>query len=161
MAPISLASRSARSSARSRRARMPPCTFGCSVFTRPPSISGLHVNSATSTTARPASRSARAVPPEATNSTPRATRPLPNWIRSRLSETESNARVTGRGVSVGGIGTSWGALAGGTRGSRGREFAGVLQGRRVEVKPLETECTCGLRTVWASCGRSSAGAAWA
>ena len=43
---------------------MPPWIFGCSVLTRPPSISGLPVSSSTSVTSSPAARSAAAVPPE-------------------------------------------------------------------------------------------------
>ena len=62
-------------SGRSRRASSPPCTAGCSVFTRPSSISGKPVTSATSRTARPASRSARAVPPVESSSQPRVARP--------------------------------------------------------------------------------------
>ncbi len=45
--------RSSRCAGRSRRARMPPWTLGCSVFTRPPSISGLPVSAATSVDAEP------------------------------------------------------------------------------------------------------------
>src|SRR6266481_1943807 len=52
-----------RSSAFLRRKRIPPCTFGCRVFTRPPSISGQPVKSETSRTLTPASRSNFAVPP--------------------------------------------------------------------------------------------------
>ena len=43
---------------------------GCSVFTRPSSISGKPVTSATSVTARPASASSRAVPPVDSSRTP-------------------------------------------------------------------------------------------
>ena len=43
----------ARCAGTSRRARMPPWTFGCSVFTRPSSISGKPVTSATSTHRHP------------------------------------------------------------------------------------------------------------
>ena len=42
----------------SRIASRPPCTLGCSVFTRPSIISGKPVSSATSSTLRPASASA-------------------------------------------------------------------------------------------------------
>src|ERR687894_310710 len=48
-----------------RSARMPPWILGCSVLTRPPSISGAPVTSETGTTSIPASERARAVqPPE-------------------------------------------------------------------------------------------------
>ncbi len=40
-----------------RSARIPPCSIGCSVLTRPSSISGNPVTSATSMTSKPASRS--------------------------------------------------------------------------------------------------------
>ena len=46
-----------------RRASRPPWIFGCSVLTRPSMISGKPVNSLTSVTVNPASRSTRAVPP--------------------------------------------------------------------------------------------------
>ena len=46
-----------------RSARIPPWTFGWSVTTRWPRMAGKPVSSATSVTARPASRSALAVPP--------------------------------------------------------------------------------------------------
>ena len=55
-----------------RTASNPPCTRGCSVFTRPSIISGKPVNSETSATARPAAFSAAAVPPVETISMPRA-----------------------------------------------------------------------------------------
>ena len=56
--------------ASSRIASNPPCTFGCSVFTRPSIISGKPVNSDTSRTGRPASAIALAVPPVETSSMP-------------------------------------------------------------------------------------------
>src|SRR3954453_11824701 len=43
--------------------RIPPCTFGCSVFTRPSSISGKPVYAPMSVTGTPAARSMPAVPP--------------------------------------------------------------------------------------------------
>ena len=57
-------------SALPRIASNPPCTRGCSVFTRPSIISGKPVNSETSATARPAAFSAAAVPPVETISMP-------------------------------------------------------------------------------------------
>src|SRR5665213_545981 len=79
-----------------RRARMPPWIAGCSVLTRPSSISGNWVTEATSSTASPASASALAVPPVEINLTPWRTRPWTKGTRPLLSETESSARATGR-----------------------------------------------------------------
>src|SRR5512139_2809797 len=79
-------------SGRSRRARMPPCTLGCSVLTRPSSISGKPVYSLTSITARPASRSALAVPPVESSSTPALASVRAKSTRPVLSDTESRAR---------------------------------------------------------------------
>jgi hypothetical protein len=75
-----------------RRARMPPCTIGCSVFTRPSIISGNFVTSETLVTGRPASASARAVPPVETNSKPRDRRPEARSTSPDLSETLNRAR---------------------------------------------------------------------
>src|SRR5512139_1371564 len=71
---------------------MPPWTLGCSVFTRPSSISGKPVYSLTSITARPASRSALAVPPVESSSTPAPASARAKSTRPVLSETESRAR---------------------------------------------------------------------
>ena len=60
--------RVAMSSARPRRARMPPWTAGCSVLTRPSMISGKPVTSEMPVTGTPAFSSARAVPPVDTSS---------------------------------------------------------------------------------------------
>ena len=70
----------------------PPCTFGCSVFTRPSSISGKPVSSATSFTGSPSARSAAAVPPVEISSTPISCSARANATRPVLSETESSAR---------------------------------------------------------------------
>src|SRR5512139_2985282 len=83
-------------SGRSRRARMPPCTLGCSVFTLPSSISGKPVYSLTSITARPASRSALAVPPVESRA---------RWIfigrwRERLVGKAVFAHLLAQGVAV-------------------------------------------------------------
>ena len=59
-----------RCDAISRRCRMPPCTLGCSVFTRPSSISGKPVSSEMSFTVTPESRNSFAVPPVEISSTP-------------------------------------------------------------------------------------------
>src|SRR6185437_8032164 len=73
----------------------PPCTFGCSVLTRPPMISGKPVSSLTSRTGTPASRNAVALPPVEINSTPSACRARPRSAKPVLSETLSSARRTG------------------------------------------------------------------
>ncbi len=85
----------------SRTARMPPCTRGCSVLTRPSSISGKPVTSAMSMTARPASASALRVPPVEINSTPSAARACANSTRPVLSLTLSKARRIRRTVMSG------------------------------------------------------------
>src|SRR5215213_10775512 len=77
-----------------RRARSAACRRGCSVLTRPPRISSWPVNSETSVTSRPASRSAVAVPPVERTSTPSAARPLAKSATPVLSETEISARCT-------------------------------------------------------------------
>ena len=66
------ASRSARCSGLERSARMPPWILGWRVLTRPPSISGEPVTSATSRCAMPASFSLADVLPLATSSQPRS-----------------------------------------------------------------------------------------
>jgi len=63
ISPIPCCASARRCSGASRRARMPACTAGCSVFTRPSRISGNPVTRATSVTAMPRSLRARAVPP--------------------------------------------------------------------------------------------------
>src|SRR5690606_41154485 len=75
-----------------------PILAGWSVLTRPPSISGAPVTSSTDVTSMPASRNARAVPPEETISTPARTRRLAKGTRPSLSYTEtrrSEARRAG------------------------------------------------------------------
>src|SRR5688572_11977511 len=79
--------RVAISSARLRRARMPPCTDGCSVFTRPSMISGKPVTAEMPVTRTPASSRARAVPPVDTSSYPRPASACANGNRPVLSET--------------------------------------------------------------------------
>src|SRR5438552_6889534 len=75
----------------SRRASRPPWIFGCSVFTRPSSISGNPVWSATSVTGRPASASSFAVPPVNSSSTPSPCSSRANSRTPVLSETERRA----------------------------------------------------------------------
>ena len=58
-----------------RSARMPACTAGCSVFTRPSRHSGNPVTCSTGVTGTPASAIRRAVAPVLTSSTPAAARP--------------------------------------------------------------------------------------
>src|SRR5436309_9316503 len=70
---------------------MPPWIFGCSVLTRPSIISGKPVTSDTLVTGRPASVSARAVPPVDTSSKPRASRPRARSTRPVLSDTLNRA----------------------------------------------------------------------
>ena len=95
----------ARCSARSRRARMPPCTAGCSVFTRPSSISGKAVTCSMPMTGMPASRMAAAVPPVEMISQPSSTRPWAKATAPRLSLTEMRAR--GIVLVASGAGFDW------------------------------------------------------
>src|SRR5271170_3372011 len=78
-----------------RIASRPPCTRGCSVFSRPSIISGKPVSVPTSTTATPLRASAVAVPPVETISTPRTASARPSSTRPDLSETEIRARPIG------------------------------------------------------------------
>src|SRR5947208_13048297 len=64
---------------------------GCSVFTRPSSISGKPVTSATSVTGSPASASSLAVPPVDSSLTPAPCSSRANSTMPVLSETESRA----------------------------------------------------------------------
>src|ERR1700726_441452 len=84
----------------SRIASNPPCTAGCSVFTRPSIISGKPVRSLTSSTVRPASLSALRVPPVETNSMPWPASARANSTTPDLSETEMRARDARRRFSV-------------------------------------------------------------
>ena len=85
-------STAATCSAFPRICRMPPCTLGCSVFTRPSSISGKLVSPLISRTASPASRSAFAVPPVETSSTLCFASARANSTSPALSVTLSSAR---------------------------------------------------------------------
>src|SRR5258708_7490631 len=76
-----------------RRPSRPPWMRGWRVLTRPAMISGKPVYAETSRTAIPALRSAWAVPPVDSSSTPRAARPRAKSPRPCLSETDSSARV--------------------------------------------------------------------
>ena len=88
-------------SGRSRRASRPPWILGCSVFTRPSSISGKPVWSATSVTGRPCSASSLAVPPVESSFTPRAFSSLASSTMPVLSDTDSSAvRVVIRGPLI-------------------------------------------------------------
>src|SRR5882762_1137652 len=82
------------SSGRLRRYSKPPCTLGCSVFTRPPSISGQPVNSETSFTATPDSRNNFAVPPVERISIFSAASRFANSRTPVLSNTLISARCT-------------------------------------------------------------------
>src|SRR5262245_4770341 len=79
-------------SALSRIARMPPWMRGCNVLTRPSSISGKPVTSATSSTFNPASASDLRVPPVETSSTPKPASALANSTSPVLSLTLTSAR---------------------------------------------------------------------
>jgi hypothetical protein len=68
-----------------RSARIPPWIFGCSVLTRPSSISGDPVTCSTDVTAIPASRRVWAVPPDDTSATPWSASSFANATRSVLS----------------------------------------------------------------------------
>src|SRR5688572_9005875 len=76
-----------------RLARMPPCTLGCRVFTRPSIISGKPVTSEIPMTSRPAFARTFAVPPVDTSSQPAFARLVANGTRPVLSETLSSARI--------------------------------------------------------------------
>ena len=80
-------------SALPRMYKRPPCTRGCSVFTRPSSISGNPVSWLMSSTANPASRSTRAVPPVETSSTPRSASTRAKATSPVLSVTLKSARL--------------------------------------------------------------------
>src|SRR5215217_9342327 len=77
-----------------RTARSPPWTPGWRLLTRPSIISGKPVRSDTSSTTRPASASARRVPPVETRATPRSASARAKGRRPVLSDTERSARVT-------------------------------------------------------------------
>src|SRR6185369_11389870 len=77
----------------SRRASRPPWIFGCSVLTRPSSISGKPVCAATSVTARPASPSSLAVPPVDNSRMPSAASARASSTTPALSETEISACI--------------------------------------------------------------------
>src|ERR1700723_6285 len=82
----------------SRRCRIPPCTLGCKVLTRPSSISGNPVSSEISFTAMPESRSSLAVPPVEISSTPSLESLRANSTSPVLSVTLRMARWIFRGV---------------------------------------------------------------
>src|SRR5450631_4522437 len=77
----------------SRLARMPPCTLGCSVFTRPSIISGKPVCSATSVTTTPFSLRSWAVPPVERICTPCVSSARASSTTPVLSETLMRARL--------------------------------------------------------------------
>src|SRR5450755_501905 len=80
--------------ASSRTASSPAYSFGCSVLTRPPMISGNPVKSEIARSGTPASLSALAVPPVETISIPSSTSPRANSTTPVLSDTDSSARET-------------------------------------------------------------------
>src|SRR5690242_12171321 len=77
----------------SRRASSPPWIFGCSVLTRPSSISAKPVCAATSVTATPASASSFAVPPVERRRTPSVASARASSTTPVLSETEISACI--------------------------------------------------------------------
>src|SRR6516164_1495184 len=77
----------------SRRASRPPWIFGCSVLTRPSSISGKPVCEATSVTAMPASARSLAVPPVDNRRMPSAASSRASSTTPVLSETEISACI--------------------------------------------------------------------
>src|SRR6185295_18336144 len=79
----------------SRRASRPPWIAGCSVLTRPSSISGKPVCAATSVTSRRASARSRAVPPVESSFTPRPASSRASSTTPVLSETEISACMAG------------------------------------------------------------------
>src|SRR6185369_6746866 len=85
------ASIAAMCSALSRRASKPPWIVGCSVLTRPSSISGNPVCSATSVTFSPAPASSFAVPPVESSLTPRPASSRASSTTPVLSETDISA----------------------------------------------------------------------
>src|SRR5947208_12401153 len=74
---------------------MPPKTFGVSVLTRPPRISGAPDHLAIGVTSTPASARCLAVPPVERISTPRCRSARASSTMPRLSETERMARSIG------------------------------------------------------------------
>ena len=82
-------SRSARCDSLPRSASRPPWIFGCSVFTRPSSISGEPVTSSTRVTGMPASASAADVLPDDTSSTPSSCSAARQLDEAGLVPTES------------------------------------------------------------------------
>ena len=94
--PIPCSAASAMWAGSSRRASRPPCTLGCSVFTRPSIISGKPVYCSMGTTWTPASSSTRAVPPVEITSTPNSSSSaLTKATTPVLSVTETSARLMG------------------------------------------------------------------
>src|SRR6185369_3206910 len=91
MRAFSMAAMCSRSS---RRARMPPWIFGCSVFTRPSSISGKPVCAETSVTGTRSFSRSFAVPPVERIWMPRAASALQSSTTPDLSETLTSARWT-------------------------------------------------------------------
>ena len=74
---------------------MPACTLGCSVLTRPSSVSAKPVTAETSVTACPASAIVAAVEPVDTISTPAPASAAASSSRPVLSLTLMRARRTG------------------------------------------------------------------
>src|SRR6218665_1319742 len=91
MVAIPCSFRAAICPGRSRQASRPAGTLGCSVLTRPSSISGHCVSSGTSVTGRPWPASSLAVPPGDNSPMPSACRACANSTMPVLSETDRSA----------------------------------------------------------------------
>src|SRR3989338_2507261 len=115
-------------SGRSRRASRPPCTIGCRVLTRPSSISGKPVSSATSVTGSFSSASSLAVPPVEISLMPRACSARAKSTMPVLSETEIRAFMRVFGF------LGWGATAGSLDQFVFDEF--FAQGVAVQAQPF-------------------------
>src|SRR5450756_304776 len=166
--PFAAASLRSRSTERSNR--MPPKSFGCSVFTRPPKTAGKPVTSATLVTGRPAAARCAAVPPVERRPKPSPVRARAKSTRPVRSETERSARRVlltdgvrsfrggvlrdGRDVASGSLpdpGEEAGREGDGrvvafARGGRGKRRRGQYFGRREGLRRI-AEKAGGLRDV--------------
>ena len=110
-----------------RSARIPACTRGCRVLTRPSRHSWKPVTSATSVTGTPAAWMVFAVEPVETMSTPASCSPRASSSRPVLSYTEIRARLSGTRFrsevftdSPGRRGDVWSGAAATVRGTAGQ-----------------------------------------
>src|SRR5665647_1554269 len=176
--PFAAASLRSRSTERSNR--MPPKSFGCSVFTRPPKTSGKPVTSATLVTGRPAAARCAAVPPVERRPKPSPVRARAKSTRPVRSDTERSARRVlltdgvrsfrsgvlrdGRDVASGSLpdpGEEAGREGDGrvvalARGGRGKRRRGQYFGRREGLRRI-AEKAGGLRDVRGRAARAGFG----